>query len=107
MPEVRVVDSLDGVARGQWDLLHGGDVEGYDYLQAIEDAGLAGFRWRYVLVEDAGDLVAAAPAFLTDYALETTLAGPARRVAQALRRLAPHALTLRLACLGSPCTETA
>ena len=46
------------------------------------------------------DLLAAAPAFLTDYPLETTLAGPARRVVDGLRRVAPDVLTLRLAKLA-------
>lgn len=107
MPEVRVVDSLAQVNAAAWDRLFPGESEGYDYLMAVEAAGLEGFRWRYLLAEDDGRLVAAAPAFLTDYPLETTLAGPARRVADGLKRVAPDALTLRLACIGSPCTEMA
>ena len=107
MPEVRVIDSLAQVDPARWERLFPGALEGHDYLMAVEAAGLEGFRWRYLLVEDGGDLLAATPAFLTDYALETTLAGPARRVADGLRRVAPDALTLRMACIGSPCTETA
>jgi predicted N-acyltransferase len=107
MPELRVIDSLAAMNPGRWDRLFAGALEGYDYLMAVEAAGLEGFRWRYLLLEDGGDLVAAAPAFLTDYPLETTLGGPGRRVAEGLRRVIPDALTLRLACIGSPCTETA
>lgn len=107
MPEVRVIQTLADVSRDKWDALFPGEPESHDYLAAVEAAGLPGFRWRYVLADDGGRLLAAAPAFLTDYALETTLAGTGRRMAQALRRVAPGALTLRLASLGSPCTETA
>lgn len=107
MPEPRVIETLVQVERSVWDRLFPGEIEGYDYLAAVEAAGLEGFRWRYLLVEEHGRLLAAAPAFLTEYPLETTLAGPARRVADGLRRVAPDALTLRLACIGSPCTETA
>jgi predicted N-acyltransferase len=107
MPEVRAVDSLAQVAPARWDRLFPGALESYDYLMAVEEAGLDGFRWRYLLLEDGGDLLAAAPAFLTDYALETTLGGAGRRVADGLRKVIPDALTLRLACIGSPCTETA
>lgn len=107
MPEVRVAESLAEVHVAEWTALFPGELEDYDYLSAIEQAGLAGFRWRYVLVREAGRLVAAAPAFLTDYPLETTLTGPGRRLAESLRRVVPDALTLRLACLGSPCTERA
>ena len=107
MPELRVVDSLAQLDAARWDRLFPGALEGYDYLMAVEAAGLEGFRWRYLLLEAGGELLAAAPAFLTEYALETTLAGPGRRLAAGLRKVLPDALTLRLACVGSPCTETA
>ena len=107
MPEARVVDSLAEVSRASWDGLFANLPERYDYLAAVEAAGLPGFRWRYVLVSEGEALLAAAPAFLTEYGLETTLAGAGRRVMERLRRVAPGALTLRLACIGSPCATTA
>ena len=107
MSEVRVIDALAQVEPRAWERLFPGELEGYDYLSAVEASGLEGFRWRYLVVEEQGRLLAAAPAFLTEYPLDTTLTGPARRVADGLRRVAPDALTLRLACIGSPCTETA
>ena len=107
MPEVRVVETLAQVGGAAWARLFPGELEGFDYLMAVEAAGIEGFRWRYLLLEEGGVPLAAAPAFLTEYPLETTLAGPARRVADGLRRVAPEALMLRLACIGSPCTETA
>ena len=102
-----MIDALAQVERHAWERLFPGELEGYDYLAAVEASGLEGFRWRYLVVEEEGRLLAAAPAFLTEYPLDTTLTGPARRVADGLRRVAPDALTLRLACIGSPCTETA
>jgi uncharacterized protein len=107
MLEARVVDTLADVDRAAWDALFPREIERYDYLAAVEAAGLEGFAWRYVLVEEDGRLLAAAPAFLTEYALETTVDGVARTVLRAIGRVAPGLTTLRLACLGSPCTETA
>lgn len=107
MPEIRVVDSLAQVERAQWAALFPGEVEDYDYLTAIERSDLDGFRWRYVLAFEGDELVAAAPAFLTDYPLETTLTGALRRLADRLGRVFPGLFTLRLACIGSPCTEKA
>jgi len=107
MLETRIVESLTDVDRGQWMSLFPDEPEGYDYLVAVEQAGLRGFRWRYLMVFDADRIVAAAPAFLTEYPLETTLAGGGRRLAESLQKLAPGLLTLRLACLGSPCCEVA
>jgi predicted N-acyltransferase len=106
-PEIGVVGSLAAVDRAQWDGLFAETLEGYDYLTAVERAGLQGFRWRYVLASEDGVLIAAAPAFLTDYPVETTLTGPGKRAIEAVRRVFPGFLQLGLACLGSPCTTTA
>jgi hypothetical protein len=107
MPDTRVVGSLAAVDRAAWNGLFGGTLEDYDYLMAVEMAQLEGFRCRYVLVSDGETLLAAAPAFLTEYALETTLVGPGKQLLGAVRRVLPGALKLRLACIGSPCTTTA
>jgi hypothetical protein len=107
MPEIRVAESLAEADRSQWQALFPDAIEDYDYLAAVEEAGLDGFRWRYALAYEDGELIAAAPAFITEYPLDTTLGGAGRRVAERLRKLFPDALTLRLGCLGSPCTETA
>ena len=107
MFEVEVVRTLAHTPRQAWDDLFGGSLEGHDYLRAIETASLVGFDWRYVLVRRAGELVAAAPAFITDYPLETTFDGAGRKAAEQVRRVLPGLMTPRLACLGSPCTETA
>lgn len=106
MLETQVVDSLAKVDPADWQAVFGDEPEGYDYLSAVEHAGLQGFRWRYILVRDAGELVAAAPAFLTDYALETTLVGSGKQFFEGLRRMVPGALTVKLACIGSPCITT-
>ena len=104
---VRVVDTLEAVGRGRWTALFPRELEGFDYLQAVEASELEGFRWRYVLLERGDELLAAAPAFLNDYPLDTTLSGAPKRWMKALRRSTPLPLVLKLACIGSPCTETA
>ena len=105
MPEARVVRSIQEIGRQAWDACFPGVLEGYDYLAAVEAAGLAGFDWRYAVVEEGGRVIAAAPGFFTDYSLDTTLTHLGRRLVAATRRIAPRAFTVRMACLGSPCTE--
>lgn len=104
---IAVVDGLDAVDPEAWDALFPGDPEGWRYLRAVEDAGIEGFELFYVLVRRGGRLVAAAPGFLTEYRLDTTVQGPIRRLTSALYAVAPGLLTLKLASLGSPVTETA
>jgi hypothetical protein len=103
--ETRVSASIHEIGREAWDACFPGRLEGFDYLAAVEAAGLAGFQFRYLTVWEAGRPVAAVPAFFTDYSLDTTLTDAGRKLVAITRRLAPRAFMLRLAGLGSPCTE--
>lgn len=106
LTKARVVESLRALDRSAWDACYPGELEAYDYLMAVEEAGIAGFSWRYIVVEEAGRILAAMPAFFTDYGLDTTLPeGMLRRAIRRMRQNAPRFLILRLACLGSPETE--
>lgn len=109
MPEARVLRTIEAVRREDWNGLFADQLlsraEGFDYLLAVEQAGLDGFEWRYVVVEEAGRLLAGAPMFLTTYALDTTLPAFGRRLVAGARKLFSNLMSLRLACLGSPCTE--
>lgn len=102
-----VAGSIREIGREAWNACFPGQVEDFDCLLAIEGAGIAGFTWRYVTVLADDRVVAAMPAFLCPYPLDTTLeAGLLKRGVHRIRQIFPSFLTLRLACLGSPCTET-
>jgi predicted N-acyltransferase len=102
----QVAVSIATIDRDAWNACFPGEVEDYDCLLAIEEAGIAGFEWRYITVFEDGRLRAAMPAFLCPYMLDTTLEeGAVRRLVRRVRQWYPKFLTLRLACLGSPCTE--
>lgn len=106
MLEVVTETTLEAIGREAWSACHPGALEDFDYLAAVEKAGLPGFDWLYLLVHDKGRPLAAAPAFVTDYALDTTLNAFGRQAVATLRRWSPRAFTVRLGALGSPCTET-
>ncbi|AYM60676.1 GNAT family N-acetyltransferase [Agrobacterium fabrum] len=104
--EFRIHETLAAVDRDAWDACFSGDIERYDYLLAVEQSGLEGFEWRYATISYYGIMIAAAPIFLCDYRLETTLErGRLTSLVQGIRKLFPRFLSLRLACIGSPCTE--
>ncbi len=106
-PVAEVHFSIRAIGRDAWNACFQGQVEDYDYLLAIEEAGLDGFEWRYITVTEDGRVSAAMPAFLCFYALDTTLEeGFLRRSVRSIQCRFPNFLKLRLACLGSPCTET-
>jgi len=103
--ELRVFDSIAAIDRAAWDALFPGEIETWDYYRAVETAGLPGFQWRYFTLWREGSLVLAAPGFLTDYRLDTTVTGSLKRWTERLARLLPRLMTIRMLCLGSPVSE--
>ncbi len=100
-----VAHSIGAFARDEWDRLFPGELEDWSYYRAIEGSRLPGFDWLYFAVRDNGELLAAVPAFVTDYRLDTTLTGPLRRLTGAVARVVPRLLRQRLLSLGSPIGE--
>lgn len=101
-----VFSSIRMIGREAWNTCFAGEIETYDYLLAVEEAGLDGFGWHYVVVREGGEILSAMPVFLCHYALETTLeGGRIRQAIERVRRVFDGFLKFRLACLGSPCTE--
>jgi predicted N-acyltransferase len=106
-PQTCIATSIRDIGRDAWNGCFPGEIENYDYLLAVEEAGMEGFAWRYVALFENGRMIAAMPLFLTDYQLETTVELKSLfRLTKRIRRHWPGFLTLKLACLGSPCTET-
>ena len=105
MANVKITNSLHDILRDDWNSCFAGEPEAYDYLLAVEDSGIKGFEWRYLTAWDGNILLAAMPAYLNDYALDTTLQGAGKKITGAIRAALPRLLTVKLACLGSPCTE--
>lgn len=105
MAEIRIFQSLTEVSAAQWNACFAQDVENYEYLLATEQSGIQGFSWAYVTAWQDGVLVAAMPAFFSDYALDTTLQGVGKKITTAIATVFPKLLKVKLGCLGSPCTE--
>ncbi len=106
MTETVAHASIDAIAAEDWNRLFPDELEDHGYLRAVERAGLRGFRYLYFAVhEEGGRLLAAVPAFVTDYRLDTTVQGGLRRITGALARVFPRLLRIPMLALGSPVTE--
>ena len=105
MIDVTAHASIDSIAAADWNRLFPHELEDHAYLHAIERAGLAGFRYLYFAVREGDQLLAAAPAFVTDYRLDTTVQGGLRRVTESLANVFPRLLRIPMLSLGSPVTE--
>ncbi|MGH8145083.1 MAG: GNAT family N-acetyltransferase, partial [Rhodanobacteraceae bacterium] len=62
-------------------------------------------RYVYFAVREGARLLGAAPGFITNYRLDTTVQGGLRRVTEAAARVFPKLLNIPMLALGSPVTE--
>jgi predicted N-acyltransferase len=97
--------TIDAIDRVAWNDCFPGELEDWDYYRAIEQAGIADFQWRYLVLYEHEILIAAAVAFTTAYSLDTTVQGPGKRLSECLRRLWPGLFNIRLYAVGSPVAE--
>ena len=103
--DVVVATSITHFAPAEWNLLFPGELEDWSYFHAAETAGMSDFEWLYFGVREGDRWRAFAPAFLSEYRLDTTLDGGLRRVVRSLARAVPSLLCPRLLALGSPVGE--
>ena len=103
--EVRVHRTIRDIPADAWDACFPGDPEGWAYYLATEEAGLAAFSWAYLVAWSGDRVVAAVPAFITDYRLDTTIQGAARSALKPVLAALRRVLTLRLLSLGSPLAD--
>jgi len=105
MIEVDTLDSIGQIEPPNWNRLFHGELEDWSYYHAVERAGLPDFRYRYFVIRDGARLLAAAPVFLTDYRLDTTVQGGLKRATETLARAFPRLLRIPMLALGSPATK--
>ena len=97
--------TIQAIERSAWNDCFPLALENWDYYVAVENAAIDDFQWRYLAVFEDGQLLAVAPAFTTQYRLDTTVSGIAKRFTQRLERWWPGVLRLGLYAIGSPVTE--
>lgn len=107
MLKSRVITHIEQINKNDWNACYQSDVENYDYLLAIEKANIEGFEISYIIIEDENGLCGCAPIFFTNYDLETSLDEPLKKIVLKLKSKFPWFLRVKLAAIGSSCTEDA
>lgn len=100
-----IVDSIGKIPRGEWDAVFGDLPEGYDFYRALEASHPPDFAFFYAVIADGARILALAPLFTCDFALDIPLAGIAGRLIRRIRRLAPRFCVARTLFCGSPFGE--
>lgn len=105
MITAQAFSSIQAIEREAWNDCFPGALEDWDYITAVEKAGIEGFEWRYLTLFEGSTLIAAATAFTTSYRLDTTVQGIGKRFTEQLNRVMPGLMQLHLYAIGSPVTE--
>lgn len=103
---VEIVAGVGALRRDDWDGGLPNEAEGWAYHAACEEAA-PGEAAKAIVVRDAFGMVAAAPLFEIDYALDTPLQGRLSHLTRGLRRLAPGLLDWKALIVGSALAERA
>ena len=98
----RVINRIEEVPRDAWNSVFPDVLESYDFFRTIDDSSLEQFSFRYILVYDRARLVGAAPCFLMDYSLDTSVNGPLRRLSNAVKKINPRIFSLKAFICGMP-----
>ncbi len=101
----RVLPSVAGIARADWDRLFPASAEGWDYFRACERAAPEGFSCSAIGAFSGDTLLAAAPLFRLNYRLDMPLQGPLRPIGGWLSRHLPRLVNLPVLGMGSPLSE--
>lgn len=100
-----IVDSVERIPRTEWDAVFGDIAEGYDFYRTLELSNLADFSLFYAVVFDRTCVLAIAPLFACDFALDLALPGTAGRLVRRIRGVFPRFFMMRTLFCGSPFSE--
>lgn len=98
----KVARSISEIPQADWNKIYPETIESYDLFRTLDASVPGQFFLFYIMVYDGKSPVGAAPCFVMDYPLDTSVSGPLKRIAGSIRKVAPNALKLRALICGSP-----
>lgn len=101
----KIFDSVRKIEKSEWDLIFGELLQGYEFYRSIEESGLEGFSFYYVLIYEDERLALIAPVFTSDFKLDIAVGGIIQGLIQAIRKIIPRFLILKTLFCGSPISE--
>ncbi len=99
---IKVISKIEEIDPEAWDSLFPGALENYNFYKTLDESRFDQFSFYYLLVYANETVVGAAPCFLMDYALETTVQGPLKVIFTALKKVFPNFASLRVLVCGLP-----
>lgn len=98
----KVVKKITAVAAEDFNRIFPNVPERYHFLKTLDESGFDQFSFYYILVYDHKDLVAAAPVFLVNYSLDTSIDGTLRQLTNKIKKAFPKVFSFKALCCGIP-----
>lgn len=103
--KVKISRSITEIGQKDWESVYPRIPENYGYLKATSETLRGQFNFYFVSVYDGENIIFAAPIFVCDYPIDTTLDGPLKKAVGLMRRIAPGLFTFRAVICGCPTCE--
>lgn len=101
----KVSGSISEIDKKEWEAIYPDIPESYGFLKTVEETLSKQFNFYYIAIYEGSKIACAAPCFLLDYDLNTTLEEPLKSLVLALRKIMPDFFVARALVCGSPACE--
>ncbi|HNX91063.1 MAG TPA: GNAT family N-acetyltransferase [Candidatus Omnitrophota bacterium] len=97
-----VTRKISDIPKEHWNAVYPNVLEGYDFFRTLDESNIDQFAFYYIIVYEQKKPVGAAPCFLLDYSLDTSINGPLRRISNAICKVMPRIFSIRAFVCGMP-----
>jgi predicted N-acyltransferase len=101
----KVAKRISDIPENEWKRVYPDVLESYNFFKNLDEANLDQFALHYIMVYDRKTPVAAAPFFLLNYSLDTSINGPLRRVTNSIKKRFPNIFSIKAVVCGMPIGE--
>ncbi|MBF0478040.1 MAG: GNAT family N-acetyltransferase [Candidatus Omnitrophica bacterium] len=94
--------SVDEISVDAWGRIFPSVAENYFFYKVIEKTFPKEYKFYYLAIYQDNNIVCLVPAFVTEFALDTTIKGPLKYFTQKIRKIFPHLFTIKVFICGNP-----
>ncbi len=98
----KVVRKISDIPAGDWNQIFPDVLESYDFFKTLDESNLEQFSFYYIMVYDRSVPVGAAPCFIMNYSLDTSISGPLKRITNSIKKRMPNIFNIKALICGTP-----
>ncbi|MBF0511470.1 MAG: GNAT family N-acetyltransferase [Candidatus Omnitrophica bacterium] len=98
----RVIKKISDIPALEFNKIFPHVPEKYHFFKTLDEAGFHQFTFYYILVYHRKELVGAAPCFVVDYSLDTSISGLLRQLTNKITKIFPKLFSIKTLICGIP-----